>query len=75
MHFKDFALGTEFVTGSGKRWRVTDLGSRTVIAVCLDDHPDDPSWYTGPPYAVVEHVFDANAWLDCHLWPLRDDLA
>lgn len=47
----------EFESG-GKRWRCTDVGTRTVIAVCLDDHPDDPSWYNGPPYAVAETVFD-----------------
>ena len=45
---------------SGKRWRVTDVGSRTFVAICVSD-PEvvaDPSWANGPPYAIVEHVWD-----------------
>ncbi len=57
MKHSDFKIGGEFMC-SGKRWRCTDIGTRTVIAVCLDDHPHDPSWYNGPPYAVAESVFD-----------------
>ena len=56
MELKDFNIDDEFFTGSGK-WRVTDIGSRTLIAIKLD-HEDDPSWYNGPPYAVAECVFD-----------------
>lgn len=26
---------------------------------------DDPSWLNGPPYAVVEHVFDEHSIKDC----------
>ena len=26
---------------------------------------DDPSWFTGPPYAVVEEVFDEDSMQDC----------
>lgn len=51
----DFKIGTEFTTKTG-RWRCTDVGSRTVIAIKLD-HPEDETWYNGPPY-VAEHVFD-----------------
>ena len=57
MTLADFAIGREFICG-GRRWRCTDVGTRVVVAVCLDDHPDDPSWYNGPPYAVAESVFD-----------------
>lgn len=64
---KDFSLGCVFTTGSGKRWRCTDIGTRVIVAVCLDDHPDDPSWYNGPPYAVAEHVFDEYSQEDCTL--------
>jgi hypothetical protein len=52
----DFRIGYEFLTGSG-RWRCTNVGERTIAAIRLN-HDDDPSWYNGPPYAVVEHVFD-----------------
>jgi hypothetical protein len=56
MRHEDFSIGMEFLCG-GKRWRCTDIGRRTVIAIALD-HDDDPSWYNGPPYAVAETVFD-----------------
>lgn len=49
-------IGDEFETETGK-WRVTDIGTRTVVAIKLD-HPEDESWYNGPPYAVAEYVFD-----------------
>lgn len=29
-----------------------------IVAICLDDHKDDNSWYHGPPYPVDEKVFD-----------------
>ena len=54
----DFSIGCAFLAGGGKRWRCTDIGTRVIVAVCLEDHPDDPSWYNGPPYAVAECVFD-----------------
>jgi len=28
-------------------------------------HPDDESWYNGPPYAVVERVFDEYDFEGC----------
>lgn len=55
MEYRNFYIGREFWTETG-RWRCTDVGTRTIIAVKLDEHPDD--WYNGPPYAVAEHVFD-----------------
>ncbi len=55
MEHSDFRIGMEFLTGAG-RWRVTDIGTRTIIAIKLDQ--SDPSNYDGPPYAVVETVFD-----------------
>ncbi len=33
------------------------IGTRVIIAVMLD-HKDDQSWYNGPPYALLETVFD-----------------
>jgi hypothetical protein len=64
MKHEEFTIGMEFMNG-GKRWRCTDKGSRTVIAICLDAHPDDPSWYNGPPYAVAETVFDEYDLVTC----------
>lgn len=56
MQYTDFEIGLEFECGE-KRWRCTDLGTRTVIAIALE-YAEDPSWYNGPPYAVAETVFD-----------------
>ena len=56
MQLRDFSIGGEFMCGE-RRWRCTDTGSRTVVAICLDAH-DDPSWFEGPTYAVPEVVFD-----------------
>jgi putative addiction module component (TIGR02574 family) len=65
MKHSDFEVGVEFFTATGK-WRCTDLGSRTVIAIRLD-HPEDASWYNGPPYAVAEIVFDEYDLGGCQL--------
>jgi hypothetical protein len=56
MKHSDFKIGLEFMTATG-RWRFTDIGTRTVIAIKLDQ--DDPRNYNGPPYSIVESVFDA----------------
>jgi hypothetical protein len=33
----------------------------------------DPSWHNGPPYPIVEHVFDEDGMEDCSLTPeVRD---
>lgn len=66
MKHADFKLGDTFETATGK-WRVTDIGTRTIIAIKLD-HPEDESWYNGPPYAVKETVFDENDFGGC--WPV-----
>jgi antitoxin ParD1/3/4 len=55
MEHADFHVGMEFLTATG-RWRVTDIGIRTVIAIKLDQ--TDPLNYNGPPYSIVESVFD-----------------
>lgn len=72
LELKDFTIGLEFWTETGC-WRCTDVGTRTICAISLEPqevvtlHSDgsrtseitnDPSWLNGPPYAVVEHVFD-----------------
>jgi len=63
MQHREFAIGTVFQCGE-RRWRCTDVGSRVIVAICLD-HDDDPSWYNGPPYAVAESVFDENDMQGC----------
>jgi hypothetical protein len=67
MNKDDFSTGMEFYTGAGK-WRCTDVGSRVVVAIQLDQ--EDPSWYAGPPFAVVEWVFDEYDFGRCSLDPI-----
>jgi hypothetical protein len=69
MKLADFHIGCEFLTGSG-RWRCTDVGKRTIAAIKLN-HDDDPSWYNGPPYAVMETVFDEYDFEGCEPAPER----
>jgi hypothetical protein len=69
MKHSDFWIGREFLSGTG-RWRCTDVGTRTIAAIKLDkDH--DPSWYNGPPYAVLESVFDEYDMEGCEAAPKR----
>ncbi len=35
MKHSDFAIGTEFYTGSGK-WRCTDIGTRVIVCMKID---------------------------------------
>jgi len=37
MKHEDFRIGTEFWCG-GRRWRCTDVGTRVVVALCLEPH-------------------------------------
>lgn len=62
----DFYIGLEFYTASGK-WRCIDVGTRVIVAIKLDKA--DKSWYNGPPYAVVESVFDEYDLAGCNLDP------
>jgi len=57
MKHVDFAIGTEFQTCTGQRWRCTDVGRRSIVAIELRDDLD-PAWFVGPLYPVPEVVFD-----------------
>ena len=53
-------IGGPFTNGAGE-WIVTDIGSRTLSVIKLEQKmKDDPSWLAGPPYAVAEIVFDED---------------
>jgi len=58
MKHSEFSIGKEFYCAAS-RWRVTDVGTRVVVAIPLE-HVDDQSWYKGPPYGVAETVFDEH---------------
>lgn len=59
MKLADFRLGTEFSSCTGQRWRCTDVGSRTIVAIELKPELDE-CWFAGPPYVVEEVVFDES---------------
>ncbi|NVN09725.1 hypothetical protein [Nguyenibacter vanlangensis] len=63
MDHGDFTIGSTFWTASGE-WRCTDIGRRTVIAIRIDPGRD-ASWYSGPPYAVMETVLDEDDLESC----------
>jgi len=73
MKVSDFRIGLEFYMGGG-HWRCTDVGTRTIIAICIDPDQLDchgrhmnSSWFEGPPYAVLEEVLDECDLEDCSL--------
>lgn len=73
MTHADFHIGIEFFC-AGSTWRSTDIGTRTVIAIRVDQvevgsssggvralirsEAEREGWFTGPPYAVSERIFD-----------------
>jgi hypothetical protein len=80
----DFQPGTKFVTGNGSRWRCTDIGRRTIVAIRLEPvelttmkdgetssrvltqaKAEAEGWFLGPPYKVLESVFDEYDLEDC----------
>lgn len=65
MKHADFHIGLEFVASAGFRWRCTDVGTRTILAIQLDRA--NPDWYQGPPYIAKEVVFDEQEMERCHL--------
>ena len=67
----DFRIGMEFYTAAG-RWRCTDVGTRVIVAIQLDQN--DPSWYAGPPFAVAEWVLDEYDLEECSLDPTDFDV-
>lgn len=65
MNHSDFKIGLEFWVSGISKFRCTDVGTRTIVAIRLDK--GDPSWYNGPPYAVAEEVIDEYDFPACSL--------
>lgn len=70
MQHSEFEIGMEFTTEDGRRrWRVTDVGTRVVTVIRVDQvessrgslmssvEADQAGWFRGPPYALVERIF------------------
>lgn len=54
MQLADFKIGMLFRCG-GRSYKVTDLGTRVVVAI-----RQKAGWMDGPPYDVAEIVFDED---------------
>ena len=65
MDLEDFYIGLRFFTGSGE-WLCTDIGTRTIIAIRIQDEPEK-YWINGPPYDIEENVFDDFDFGGCYL--------
>jgi hypothetical protein len=57
MKSSDFKIGDRFKTDLDE-YKVTDVGSRVVVAI--PSKPTTADWEKGPPYALVEIVFDED---------------
>ena len=54
-----FPIGCEFECGgTGKRWRCTDIGTRVIVAIQVDNEAEED--LCGPPYGVAETTFDED---------------
>ena len=63
MKLSDFKIGETFICGKDEfgcenKWKCTDIGSRVITAIRMDDITRKEDWTNGPPYAILEHVFD-----------------
>ena len=74
MRLDEFEVGKAFRC-DGRLWRCTDIGTRAVLAIRLDQvevrgtagdrtldqqQAEAEGWFCGPPYAVAETVFDED---------------
>lgn len=54
MNHSDAKVGVQFYCNR-RRWIITDVGTRVVVAIPVKDR-----WMNGPPYAQAEAVFDED---------------
>ena len=79
MKLSEFQIRGEF-TFDGGRWRCTDVGTRVVVAIRVDQatitrmspgeapslrtisghEAEEIGWFNGPPYNLLERVFDED---------------
>jgi hypothetical protein len=75
MKHSDFKIGEDFYVDWCARYRCTDIGTRTIVAIRVDrvviwksgkedvlsfEEATADGWFEGPPYAVAEYVFDED---------------
>ena len=86
MDLSEFRIDGEF-TCDDARWRCTDIGTRTVAGIRVDqatmgwkdedgelrtrimtgEEAEAIGWFNGPPYGVVERLFDEDDREICEL--------
>ena len=66
MRRSEFTIGQEFWCG-GKRWRCTDIGTRVIVAICLEPHEivtSLPGERPGDPRREVRSITDDPKWFN-----------
>lgn len=90
MRHSQFQIGQEFRSGDDT-YLCTDKGTRTVAAIRVNsvlvptargtrtltrENAEAAGWFNGPPYAVLEHIFDEVDQEGCEIertTPLKGD--
>jgi len=62
MKRSEFVIGREFWCG-GKRWRCTDIGTRVVVAICLEPH-EVVNVLSSEPKREVRSMTDDATWFN-----------
>lgn len=60
MEHRDFTIGTRFKCG-GRTWQCTDLGTRTVAAICVGPASFMNGWFDGMPEEARREYWSAAA--------------
>jgi hypothetical protein len=63
MDHSAFRFGEEFLCG-GKRWRCTDIGHRTIIAICLEPHEIVEMDSSAQPPTKTRRVVNDPSWFN-----------
>ncbi len=64
MKLDEFRIGLEFYC-AGRRWRCTDVGSRVVVAICLEPHEIESIGVADRETGVkARHIADDSSWFD-----------
>jgi hypothetical protein len=65
MKIEDFKINEFFYGSAGFHWKCTDIGQRTISAICVSNIPNS-KWMEGPPYMLKEECFDEEEMTRCY---------
>jgi hypothetical protein len=65
MKHNEFKIGREFICGE-QRWCCTDIGTRVIVAICLDSVEVTIHCKEGPPRkeTLLRHEAEADGWFN-----------